>query len=63
MRYFAKHEGAAGVMRLRRWMIAALWIREAGMRAAALLGAGARARLRADGARAERAIYRRGLAR
>jgi hypothetical protein len=43
-------------------MRAALAIREGGMRAAALFGS-ERARLRADGARAERAVYRQGLER
>ncbi len=61
MAYFRKHHGTAGLTRLRRWMIAALLIREAGMWAAALFGSD-RAKLRAKGARAERAVYRQGLA-
>jgi GT2 family glycosyltransferase len=61
MAYFEKHEGAAGLARLQRWMRTALIIRELGMRIAALSGS-ARAKLRADGARVERAVYRQGLA-
>jgi N-acetylglucosaminyl-diphospho-decaprenol L-rhamnosyltransferase len=61
MAYFHKHEGDAGLARLRRWMRSALFVRECGMGIATLLG-GERARLRAEGARVERALYRRGPA-
>jgi GT2 family glycosyltransferase len=61
MKYFRKHHGNAGLNKLRRWMRAGLWIREWGMRAAVLFGGGERAQLRAEAARAERQIYRRGL--
>lgn len=61
MKYFYKYYGQAGVKRLRRWMRAGLWIRRFAMRLAAVLGAGERARIRAEAARRELAVYRRGL--
>lgn len=59
LKYFRKHHGERGVRRLRRWMIAGLWLREAGARLLALFGGGEIARLRAEGARAERSVYRK----
>jgi len=61
MKFFLKHHGERGLKSLRRWMRAALLLREIGMTMAAWLGAGERAKLRAAGARIERGIYRRGL--
>jgi len=61
MEYFQKYHGRKGLKRLRRWMRIGLVIREGEMRMAALLGAGERARMRAEAAKCERAIYRRGL--
>jgi GT2 family glycosyltransferase len=61
MKYFRKHHGEQGLRNLRRWMIAGLWIREAAMWLASLLGKGKLARLRARGARLERRVYSRGL--
>jgi GT2 family glycosyltransferase len=61
MRYFAKHHGAKGLASLRRWMKAALMLRQMGMSLAAVLGKGDLARLRAEGARGEREVYSRGL--
>lgn len=61
MKYFQKYYGEDGVGRLRRWMRVGLWIRELGMRLAALLGAGERAQIRIEAAKREREVYRRGL--
>jgi N-acetylglucosaminyl-diphospho-decaprenol L-rhamnosyltransferase len=61
MKYFQKHHGVAGLKKLRRWMRCALWIREWQMRVAFLLSKGERPRIRAEVAKSERAVYRRGL--
>ncbi|MFH1010699.1 MAG: glycosyltransferase family 2 protein [bacterium] len=61
MMYFQKYYGAKGLKQLRRWMRIGLWIREWEMRMALLLGTGERARIRAEAARCERALYHRGL--
>lgn len=58
MQYFAKHHGARGLARVRRWMMAALWLRIVAMTAAGWLGKGDVAGLKAEGARAERQVYR-----
>jgi N-acetylglucosaminyl-diphospho-decaprenol L-rhamnosyltransferase len=56
--YFRKHHGEAGVRSLRRWIIAATYLREFAARILNLLSPRESLRLRIDGARAERAIYR-----
>jgi N-acetylglucosaminyl-diphospho-decaprenol L-rhamnosyltransferase len=61
MRYFHKYDGEAGLKRLQRWMTMALLIRKWGMRLAAILGAGEKARMRVEAATREQAVYRRGL--
>jgi len=61
LRYFAKHHGDAGVRSLRRWMIAALWIRQVIGSLAAVFALSPLAKLRAEGARVERQVYREGL--
>lgn len=63
MQYFQKHYGDAGLAALRRWMIAALWIRIFLTSLAELLTADPLPRLRADGARAELRVYRAGIVR
>ncbi len=63
MQYFEKHEGAEGLRRVRRWMKAALSLRIIAATVANWLGKGEIARLRVEGARAEKEIYRTGLAR
>lgn len=57
-RYFDKWEGAAGVRRLKRWMTAALHIREAGSRCFGWLTRNEAAMRKAEAARAERDFYR-----
>jgi len=61
MKFFRKHHGEKGLTSLRRWMMPALWMREVGSRIVAFFGNRELAKLRAEGARAERVIYRRGL--
>jgi GT2 family glycosyltransferase len=61
MKYFCKHHGKAGLKSLRRWMWCGLFIREMMLRVAMVFGGGGRVRLRAQAARAERAIYRKGF--
>ncbi|MBI5058708.1 glycosyltransferase family 2 protein [candidate division KSB1 bacterium] len=56
--YFRKHYGERGLRSLRRWMIAAGWIREIGARVLLPFAGGDTMRLRIAGARAERKIYR-----
>jgi len=60
MQYFQKHYGKPGLKRLRRWMMAALSIRIIATTLASWFG-GDLPRLRAEGARAERQVYRQGL--
>jgi len=62
MLYFQKHYGAAGLEQLRRWMRAALAIRIIAVTVAIWLGKGDIARRKIEGARAERQVYRAGLA-
>jgi GT2 family glycosyltransferase len=61
MRYFLKHHGQPGLKSLRRWMTAALFIRQTVTRMLAIISESEKAELRANGAQAERAVYRRGL--
>jgi GT2 family glycosyltransferase len=60
MKYFHKHHGEAGLKSLRRWMWWGLFIREIVLRVALIVG-GEKMLLRVRAARAERAIYRKGL--
>ena len=59
--YFDKHYGSKRVRSLRRWMLAALLIRQLATAWWSLFGKREAARLRLLGARAEWDIYRRGL--
>lgn len=61
MQYFEKHNGAAGLKSVRRWMRMALTIRIIAATVAGWLGKGELARLRVEGARAERRVYRNGM--
>lgn len=61
LKYFHKHHGISGLRELRRWMMVGLCLREAGARLLQWFGGGEIAKLRADGARAERAVYRQGM--
>jgi len=61
MKFFRKHHGESGYRKLRRWMRCGLQIRALLMSVAAVFGGGERARLRVRAARAERAVYVRGL--
>jgi GT2 family glycosyltransferase len=56
--YFAKHDGPAGLASLTRWMIAATWIRELAARLLNWVHSSPELKLRIEGARAERNIYR-----
>jgi hypothetical protein len=60
--FFEKHHGSEGVKSLRRWMLAALLIRQLATAWLSLFGKRELARLRLAGARAEWEVYRRGLA-
>jgi GT2 family glycosyltransferase len=60
MKYFRKHHGDAGLKSLRRWMWWGLFFREIMLRIALVFGS-EKVLLRARAARAERAIYRKGL--
>jgi hypothetical protein len=61
MKYFRKHEGEAGLRKLRRWMRAALWIRAAVLRTILLVNRSDTFKIRLEGTRAMRSAYRRGL--
>jgi GT2 family glycosyltransferase len=61
MKYFFKYHGREGVASLRRWMRTALTLRILGAKLISLFGRKELARLRIEGARMERDVYRRGL--
>jgi N-acetylglucosaminyl-diphospho-decaprenol L-rhamnosyltransferase len=61
MLYFCKHHNPARLRSLRRWMSMGLCIRIAATTVAGWFGGGERAKLKAEGARAERQVYRQGL--
>jgi GT2 family glycosyltransferase len=63
MHFFRKHHGDRGYRSIRRWMGTALWIRQIVTTLYGWFGGGTIARLRADGAKAERQIYRQGIPR
>ncbi len=61
LKFFHKHHGNKGVQSLKRWMILGLWLREIGTRFLSLFSDRDLIKLRVEGARAERQIYRKGM--
>ncbi len=61
MKYFRKHYGTEGLCKLRRWMRVGLWIRTCVLRTLLLVKRSDAFRIRLEGTRTMREVYRRGL--